>query len=138
MEGFNNYYSNKINSCIEEWIELFKLKSLKVKFNNVVEPYINNDDIPYIKFRFVQIDGDYGVCGNTYQNDKTIFIDIDSEENYSTMNGLFELIISHELGHAFGLTHDSNPKSIMYPFISDLDKKVSFLDIINIFEKINN
>ena len=132
LEGFEQHYIEKIHNCFEDWIKLFKLKSLDVEFiyldNNQVEI------IPQIKFRFIQIDGDYGICGDTYQNDNTIFIDIDSEENYSSLHGLFELVISHELGHAFSLKHDTNPDSIMHPFITDLDKKVSFENILKIFE----
>jgi hypothetical protein len=146
-EGFNQYYIDKISNCIEEWVRLFKLKSLDIKFifNPDNKPDNKSDNksdlLPQITFRFVKIDGDYGVCGNTYMNDNSnsdsnpnsIIINIDSEENYLNMSGLFELVVSHELGHAFGLAHNSNPESIMHPFISDLDKKVSLQDIENIF-----
>lgn len=127
-EGFNSDFNNKIIKCIDEWNTHFKSISLNIEFiyNNL---YIQQ---PHIKFNFVPIDGDYGVCGNTYYQDKTIFILIDSDEKYSTIDGLFELIVKHELGHAFGLVHSSNQNSIMYPFITDFNKKISLEDIMNV------
>jgi hypothetical protein len=132
IEGFNEYFTSKIFICIDEWVRLFNSKSLQVKFNQINS--IDAINIPNIIFRFVQIDGDYGICGDTYIKDNNIIIDIDSEENFS-IEGLFELIVKHELGHAFGLSHNSNQESIMYPFVSDLTKKVLLEDITNILEK---
>ena len=132
-EGFDSHYNEKIVNCINDWVNLFKSQSVDLEFvyweNNLLEHEIPNT---YIKFSFVHIDGDYGVCGNTFQDSNTIHILIDSEENYSMLEGLFELIVSHELGHAFGLTHNSNPNSIMYPFVTNLNKKVGLSDVLNV------
>lgn len=128
--GFDSIHLNKINNCINEWIEQFKLSDIDVEFI-----YSNKipDTLPGIQFNFVPIDGEYGTCGDTCLiSDNLIKIDIDSEEDYQTLEGLFELVVKHELGHCFGLTHNSNPKSIMHPFVSDLEKNVSYLDIKNI------
>lgn len=136
VNGFDDNYLSKINDCINEWIIQFKLQNVGVEFINV-EKIEKNEDIEdnmvRIKFNFVPIDGEYGTCGDTYLFANNIInIDIDSQEDYKSFNGLFELIVKHELGHSFGLTHNSNHKSIMYPFVTDLNKKVSQLDISNI------
>ncbi len=133
IEGFDLHYNEKIVKCINEWVNHFKSQSLDLEFiylkQNQSGKEIQN---LHIKFSFVHIDGDYGVCGNTYLDSNTIHILIDSDENYSLLEGLFELIVCHELGHAFGLPHNSNPNSIMYPFVTDLNKKVGLSDVINI------
>jgi hypothetical protein len=144
-KGFDSNYINKINDCINEWVNQFKLKKINVEFiyidlskNGMVgmegmEGMDGMDGMVGIEFNFVPIDGEYGTCGDTCLiTDNIIKIDIDSQEDYQKINGLFELIVKHELGHSFGLIHNSNPKSIMHPFVSDLEKKVSQFDIENI------
>jgi len=133
LDGFDEQFEEKINRVINEWVTLFKSKSLDIHFINLNLNLNQSELTPQIKFRFIQIDGDYGICGDTYQNGELINIDIDSEENYS-LEGLFEFILSHELGHAFGLEHSSNSDSIMFPFITSLDKKVLLEDVEKIFE----
>lgn len=131
--GFDTVYFNKINNCINEWIEQFRLKNVGIEFIYVKS--IENNMVG-IEFNFVPIDGEYGTCGDTCLiADNIIKIDIDSQEDYQAIEGLFELVVKHELGHSFGLSHNSNHKSIMYPFVSDLDKKVSQSDIANILNK---
>lgn len=130
MEGFGDYKEQKILNCLNEWAIAFKSQSVNVEFVKVQ----NNTETINLNFRFVQIDGDYGVCGNTYVSNQQVIIDIDEEENFDSMDGLFELIVKHELGHAFGLEHNKNKKSIMYPFIDNLNKKVSINDIIKILK----
>lgn len=135
--GFNNGLEQKILNCLNEWKTEFELYSLNVDFINVtnIDKNLQSEiDNPHVCFQFVKIDGDYGICANTYILNQQIIIDVDSEEQYDSMEGLFELIIKHELGHAFGLTHCKNKKSIMYPFINDLNKKVLPEDISNILE----
>lgn len=130
--GFDTNYLNKIYACINEWVIQFKLQNVGVEFIYVKSI---EDNMVGIEFNFVPIDGEYGTCGDACLIAKNIIkIDIDSQENYENINGLFELVVKHELGHSFGLPHNSNPKSIMYPFISDLEKKVSQLDIITILD----
>ena len=132
-EGFDLLYIEKIIKCINDWVKLFKSQSVDIEFIHLDKNILGQEKHdPHIKFSFIQIDGDYGVCGNTYQKNNTIHILIDSEENYFTLEGLFELVISHELGHAFGLSHSSNQDSIMYPFVTNLDKKVRLQDVLNI------
>lgn len=131
--GFSSIYKDKIDTCINEWIQEFKNQSIDVIF--IWTDIIDKNKI-CIEFNFTPIDGEYGTGGDTcIVNNNLIKIDIDSEEYFVEINGLFELIVKHELGHAFGLLHSSNPKSIMYPFICNLDKKVSQLDILNILQK---
>lgn len=130
--GFDTNYLNKINACISEWIEMFKLQNVGVEFIYVKSI---EDNMVCVEFNFIPIDGEYGTCGDTCLiADNIIKIDIDSQEDYQAIDGLFELVIKHELGHSFGLAHNSNPKSIMYPFVSDLEKKVSPQDITNILD----
>lgn len=130
---FSSIYKDKIDICINEWIQEFKNQSIDVIF--IWTDIIDKNKI-CIEFNFTPIDGEYGTGGDTcIVNNNLIKIDIDSEEYFVEINGLFELIVKHELGHAFGLLHSSNPKSIMYPFICNLDKKVSQLDILNILQK---
>jgi hypothetical protein len=52
-----------------------------------------------------------------------VSVDIDCEENYQSSDGL---------GHAFGLGHSINSNSIMYPFINDLNKKITLEDVCNV------
>lgn len=133
LVGFDDSYKIKIHQCINEWVNLFKSESVMIKFTEIdldVEK-------PNVIFRFISIDGEYQVCGSTYVgsdpvNNQIIYIDIDSDENYSQTIGLFELVVKHELGHGFGLTHSKFKDSIMYPFVNGLDKKVSIVDIFNI------
>lgn len=133
VNDFNENYLNKINNCINEWINLFHTQNIYIKFI-LIDKNNYDDDINIIEFNYIPIDGEYGTCGDTELiAHNMIRINIDSEENYKDMNGLFELVINHELGHAFGLSHNSDPESIMYPFISNLDKKVKLNDILNIF-----
>lgn len=128
--GFNDFYLNKINACINEWVEMFKVQNINVEFIYVEKIY---NHMVGIEFNFVPIDGEYGTCGDTCLiTNNVIKIDIDSQEDYQSFNGLFDLVVKHELGHSFGLPHNSNPKSIMHPFVSNLDKKVSQQDILNI------
>lgn len=130
----NNFDSDKalkINNCIQEWERIMVENNIRVNFS-LIDKFDSNDDLDkfYICFNYISIDGEYQICGNTYlsPNINTINIDIDKDENYS-IQGLFEIIVKHELGHAFGLGHSSFPKSIMYPFVNDLDKSVSIYDI---------
>ena len=95
-----------------------------------------------IVFRFIPIDGEYGICGSTYLstlssgllsvNTSRVLIDIDSTENFG-IEGLFRTIVLHELGHCFGLTHSVDKNSIMHPFITSFDKTIGIDDIKNIF-----
>jgi predicted Zn-dependent protease len=110
--------------------------NIHIQFSQI-DKFDSNNDINkfYICFNYVSIDGEYLICGNTYLSSilNTINIDIDKDENYS-IQGLFEIIVKHELGHAFGLAHSSYPKSIMYPFVNQLDKSVSVYDIKKIIQ----
>jgi predicted Zn-dependent protease len=132
-DNFATDYSKKIIKCIEEWKGLMISNNILISFNQITNQNINLDKY-LINFDFISIDGEYQVCGNTYSsttNSNIINIDIDKDENYK-IEGLFELIIKHEIGHAFGLDHSSNPNSIMYPFINNLNKVVSIIEIKNI------
>ena len=128
--GFDGDYKIKIYQCIDEWIKKFKSNLIDVKFTEI------DLEQPDLVFRFISIDGEYQICGSTYinklNNQEIIYIDIDSDENYSQTKGLFELVTKHELGHAFGLSHSTYKDSIMYPFINHVDKKITNIDIFNI------
>jgi predicted Zn-dependent protease len=133
--GFDEQMNIQILNCINEWVEQFKTQSVNVEF--ILVNTIGENDIG-IEFNFVPIDGEYGTCGDcSLVKSNIIKIDIDSQENYQSIFGLFEFVVKHELGHAFGLTHSYDPKSIMHPFISDLYKKVSVQDIFNILHILN-
>lgn len=130
-DSFDYDKINKINNCILKWQESMIDNNIKISFSQVDKFDFNNDVNKYfIHFNFISIDGEYQICGDTYLSHilNTINIDIDKDENYSTQ-GFFEIIVKHELGHAFGLGHSSFPKSIMYPFVNDLNKSISIFDI---------
>jgi hypothetical protein len=139
--GFDSEYRIKIYKCIDEWVAKFKSNSVNIKFTEIeINPNEMNEQNVLEKtdlvFRFVSIDGEYQVCGSTYVKEfnskQIIHIDIDSDENYAQTNGLFELVVKHEMGHGFGLSHSTYKDSIMYPFINHLNKKVTKYDIFNI------
>ena len=132
-ENFTSDYNKKIIKCIDEWNSLMLINDIFITFNQITTQNINFNNC-LIKFDFISIDGEYQVCGNTYSsitNSNMINIDIDKDENYK-IEGLFELIVKHELGHAFGLDHSRSSDSIMYPFINNLNKLVSTIEIKNI------
>ena len=132
--NFSFDYNKKIIKCIDEWASLMNSSNILISFTKITSSNINLNNC-LINFDFISIDGEYQVCGNTYssiENPNLINIDIDKDENYK-IKGLLEIIVKHELGHAFGLDHVSNSHSIMYPFITtNLDKTVSISDIKNI------
>lgn len=128
LENFEPQYKILIYKCIDEWDRTFNIVSDKIKFIEVNDL----DIIPDILFRFLPIDGEYQICGSTWVKNDLIYIDIDSDENYTDTEGLFELVIKHEMGHALGLSHSNNKKSIMFPFVNSLDKSIHIVDIHNV------
>lgn len=144
LENFESHYKILIYKCIDEWVHMFNIVFDKIKFieldnsnintdtNDNNNPNPNHNHNPDILFRFLPIDGEYQICGTTCVKNDLIYIDIDSDENYNDCEGLFELVIKHEMGHAFGLSHSNTKKSIMFPFVNRLDKKINIIDVHNI------
>ncbi len=127
---FPNELKIKIYQILDDWENLFIINRVNIKFYEI-KPYLYQEELNkqiHFKLDFVEIDGEYGICGSTYLLNQIVQIDIDNSEDYS----IFHLILTHELGHAFGLTHNSNPLSIMHPFVSDINKKVNIIDILHI------
>jgi len=131
--GFNIDLKIKLKNSISQWINLLNSKSINIKFNEInYKKYLNKTEKIDIQFTFISINNESNICGYTYLVNNLINIDINSNENFN-IKGLFELIVLHELGHAFGLIHDSNPNSIMYPFITNSNKNICDQDVENIF-----
>lgn len=129
MVGFTDDLKVEIYYSINQWITLMNNQSINIQFIELDDKdLINKIDI---KFSFISINDESVICGSTYLIENQINIDINSDEDF-TIKGLFELIVSHELGHAFGLIHNSDKNSIMYPFVIDINKNVSIQDVINI------
>jgi hypothetical protein len=135
-EGFDDEFRTAIYKCIDEWANQMTIQGIRIRFVELDRDIDLTDTIPDIKFRFVPIDGEYGICGSTYLDEKvnTVYIDIDSTEDFS-LHGLFRTIILHEMGHSFGLTHSIDKNSIMHPFITSLNKVIREKDISEILEK---
>ena len=131
--GFNDHKKKNIKKCFKEWSRAIKAKNIRIRFTDITNSS-ETDIVTDILLSFIPIDGEYKICGKTWKNETSdvIHIDIDSDESYSKTKGLFKLVVKHELGHVFGLSHSQNKQSIMFPFINSLDKKVNEEDINNI------
>ena len=144
--GFNDEQNKIIQKCFKEWAIAIKSYSsnINIKFIDVTHTSdVIIESLTDIVLSFIPTDNKYKICGSVWQ-DKTyniIHIDIDSYpesdsdpgKDFARMEGLFNLVIKHKLGHAFGLSHSSNEQSIMFPFINSLDNKLNQDDVKNIF-----
>lgn len=116
--NFNNRLIEKINNNLIIWKNVFKEIDIEINFEL--------SENPDLLFEMVNLDGKYSILANTQENDNMVIIRFDKDEEWDKIGeNIINLIICHEIGHAFGLNHDNDHTSIMYAFIDEhTDKKI--------------
>lgn len=122
----NNRIIEKINLNILTWIKTFKNININLNFEL--------SETPDLYFEMISLDGEYSILANTIENEDMVIIRFDKDENWSNFDDkIINLIVCHEMGHAFGLNHDNDHTSIMYAFI-DEEENEKYLPIEKIKE----
>jgi hypothetical protein len=131
---------------IQNWSEPFTEQLIKQFFQNSIQVWTKNVNLQITESRsnsgdiniyFTEQDGPSNILGYAFfpENGDIFF---DSAEDWTVTSSLatertyFGWVAAHELGHALGLPHSENRRSIMFPYYSSTVKKPSHYDINNL------
>lgn len=121
--GFTEAGDKKINEGMKAWNDVLPRKIIRRKFgaqapNVVIHPW--------------PMDAWDSTLAVATTLGLTCFISVRMDLNLD----LYPAVISHELGHCFGLGHSDEPDSLMFPYIRSLDPSPDPLSV-GLFEDFN-
>lgn len=122
-----------------EWSKLTK--------NKVVFYYVNNPKLAQIQVTFVEkiteqgghTDKSIGLTKGIYlvsgkMTHATIWIATKTQEGKTLSDDEVYTVMLHEIGHAIGLEHSNDPKSVMYPQV-DVVQEIDKADLVTLSHK---
>lgn len=91
----------------------------------------------HIIIRFVSsgLGGNLGVTYNNFWGGSRYSIDIDNTQGYFPGSSALNAILMHEIGHLLGFDHSGFITSLMYPFLSSLNRTIRDDDLGNVISR---
>jgi len=111
----------------------------KITFEFVDTKHLKPGELD-LEITWTNFDGPGGTlaCASSKEGLVNCSIRLDQAERWSLLPNLkysLQPVVTHELGHLFGLTHTNNEKSVMYPFFREDFLTPSGDDIIEVITK---